>query len=994
MVTAERWQRIKDLFNSTLARPATERARFLLKACGTDESLRKEVESLLSAHEEDESFLNVPAYELAAEMLEKGKSQPAVGDRIGPYTILSSLGAGGMGEVYLAKDSRLGRKIALKLLASEFAMDERRVRRFEQEARAASALNHPNVCVIHEVGKTEDGRHFMAMEYVEGVTLRRRMTRNRLTLPQALDVAAQVAWALEAAHAAGIVHRDIKPENIMLRRDGYVKVLDFGIAKLNAPPPRIRDLHEASTARPLHTAPGSLMGTVKYMSPEQLRELPIDARTDIWSLGVVLHEMVTGFTPFEAHTTNDTIAIILEKQPTRLDYYSNEVPEEFRQVIRKALSKKRGERYQLMSEFASELRKLRRQLFSEPASDPVAQPTLSFETTVRSEQPDAGFFSRPTIFSKIRSQAASTADYVLSEIKEHKRAMVFTGVTAVFALLFIGFYSPTLFKRSQPSVILPTIKMTPLTNAGKSVCAAISPDGRDVAHAEEKDGMQELLVTRIANAATSIVVPRSDVSYQGLTFSPDGNYLYFTRKEKSATGTLYQLALPGSALRKMKSGVDSPISFSPNGDRFAFVRINRINHEYSLIVDEINGTAERTIATRRDGNRFAVEGPAWSPDAKTIACAAGWWNNGYQMNLVEVDVESGQERPISDRRWFSIQQVAWFQDKSGLILGAREQPMSPYQLWRISYPKGEPARLTTDTTEYKSLSLSRDGNTLVAVQSNQNARIWVSPERDELRARPIASTVGLAYGLNWTTNGKIVFSSMAGNNLNIWRIDTDGSNQTQLTVNAGDNYTPTTTADGRFIVFASNRNGSFNIWRMVAEDGSDPRQLTFGDGNFYPSVSADNQWLSYDNQSGAPRTVWKMPIDGGIPVQLSDQYARMPVFSPDNQFIACRYYVEPGVLGIAILPFHGGAPVKLLPIAIMDWQQVQWIANGGALSYIKSVNGVSNIWSYELDTGVTKQLTDFKADQIFSYGWSPDYKQLALQRGATVSDVTIISYVR
>jgi Tol biopolymer transport system component len=235
---------------------------------------------------------------------------------------------------------------------------------------------------------------------------------------------------------------------------------------------------------------------------------------------------------------------------------------------------------------------------------------------------------------------------------------------------------------------------------------------------------------------------------------------------------------------------------------------------------------------------------------------------------------------------------------------------------------------------------------------------------------------------------------MAGNNLNIWRIDADGSNKTQLTANAGDNYTPTTTADGRFIVFASNRNGSFNIWGMDAEDGSNPRPLTVGDGNFYPSISADDQWLAYDNQNDAPRTVWRMSIKGGTPVQLSDQYARMPVFSPDHQFIACRYYVEPGVMGIAILPFEGGTPVKLLRIPIMDWQKVQWISNGRALSYINTIKGISNIWSYELDTGVTKQLTDFKADQIFSYAWSPDHKQLASLRGTAVSDVAIISYSR
>lgn len=993
MVTPERWQRIKDLFNSALARSAAERQQFLSEACHDDQSIREEVESLLFAHDEDESFLNAPAYELASEMLAKSGSELMPGDHIGPYTMLSSLGVGGMGEVYLAQDSRLGRKIAIKLLAPKFATDELRVQRFELEARAASALNHPNVCVIHDVGRAENGRHYMAMEYVEGTTLRQRMNQSRLSLKQALDIAAQVAWALEAAHAAGIVHRDIKPENIMLRPDGFVKVLDFGIAKLNSQPPKIRDVRQDVTVDRLQTAPGMLMGTVKYMSPEQLRELPIDPRSDIWSLGVVLHEMVTGYTPFEAATTNETIAVILERQPARLNY-SDRVPEEVRQLIRKAVNKRRRDRYQTMHEFTAELRKLRRHLSKEVVSELLGQPTLGYETSPVDELEAADISAVSTIFTKVRSQAFSTAAYLFSEIKEHKGAAVFTGATAIFALLFLYFNPFSFFTESPPGSVTPQMTIKPITNAGQSVCAAISPDGRYLAHAAEKDGMQELLVTRVANLATSTVVPRSDVTYRGLTFSADGEYLYFTRNEKNESGILYQLALPGGGPRRIKTGVDSPITLSPNGDQFAFVRFNRSNGEFSLVIDEINGGAERTITTRRDGNRLSVDGPAWSPDAKTIMCAAGWWNNGYHMGLIEVNVEDGKERPFGDRQWFSIQQVAWSQDKRAVIIGTREQPMTPFQIWKVSYPEGKSARLTNDTMEYKSASLSRDGNTIVAVQSNQNARLWISSKEDNSSTKPIASTVGLSYGLSWTTQGRIIFSSMAGHNLNIWRIDEDGSNQTQLTVNAGDNYTPATTTDGRVVIFSSTRGGSFNIWRMDAEDGSDARQLTFDDANFYPSVSSDNQWFVYDNQRGGPLTIWKAPIEGGTPVQLTREYARMPVFSPDNRFIACRYYVEPGVLGIAVLPSEGGTPVKLLRIPIRDWQRVHWIENGKALSYIDVIDGVSNIWSYDLDTGARKQLTHFKSDQILAYAWSPDFKQLVTQRGTTVSDVVIINYAK
>ena len=258
----------------------------------------------------------------------------------------------------------------------------------------------------------------------------------------------------------------------------------------------------------------------------------------------------------------------------------------------------------------------------------------------------------------------------------------------------------------------------------------------------------------------------------------------------------------------------------------------------------------------------------------------------------------------------------------------------------------------------------------MTISNHQTAQIWVAPDGDERRARAIISNIGLAYGLNWTANGKIVFSSMVGNLLNISIINPDGSGRIQLTESAGDNYTPATSPDGRFIVFASTRTGALNIWRMNAEDGGEPKQLTFSDGNSYPTCSGDGQWVLYDNQSKATFSVWKVPIDGGAPVQITDG-ARMPAVSPDNQFIAARHYE--------------------LRIPIMDWQRIQWSADGRALTYIDSANGAANIWTHDLASGSTRRLTDFKTDQIFAYAWSPDYKQLACERGTELRDVTIVT---
>src|SRR5438876_2077002 len=568
----DRWQQIDRLFHSTLACAPEKRASFLSQACGDDDALRVEVESLLRANEQDGSFLDLPAYEVAADFLADAFGRLFVGQQIGPYKIISPLAAGGMGEVYLAQDTRLGRKIALKLLSQDFARDQHRVRRFAQEARAASALNHPNVCVIHEVGKTSDGRHFIAMELIEGITLRERISRGALSLADALTVAEQVAAALTVAHAAGVVHRDIKPENIMLRKDGYVKVLDFGLAKLNDSHSGRNNINEDSTIAHVNTEPGTQMGTVRYMSPEHLRERPVDERADIWSFGVVLHEMITGVTPFEARTRNEVVALILRRQPARLRFF-DDVPPAFRQLVAKALSKSREKRYQSASELAADLKKIRLELLGETSAEPLsmADPNAAVQRRIITKPSESATRHKPKIqthasdtWKSALTYISNTAEQLLSEIKGHPKTTVFAGLIAVFALLIVVTRIP--WPRSQPQTVAPfqTFKMTSLTNAGQSVCAAISPDGKLFAHVEKKDGMQELRTTNVTGSGFSVVVPPGDYDYRGIAFSRDGNNLYFTRSAgKSETSTLYQVALPGSAPRKLRDGVDSPISLSP-----------------------------------------------------------------------------------------------------------------------------------------------------------------------------------------------------------------------------------------------------------------------------------------------------------------------------------------------------------------------------------------------------------------------------------------------
>ena len=373
-MTPERWQHIKTVFYGALACPPSERDSFLDSACAGDDAVRREVSELISAHGESDEFLSAPAFQLAARSLGRKPEALAPEQLISHYRIISSLGAGGMGEVYLAEDTRLRRRVALKLLPPSFTGETDRVLRFAQEARAASALSHPNVCTIHEVGEGEDGRHFIVMEYVDGVTLRRHMQSKRMDVAEVLEVAIQMASGLTAAHVLGVVHRDVKPENVMLRPDGIVKVLDFGLAKLTEKQPPADST--MPTQPRVQTETGMLMGTASYMSPEQARGLAVDARTDIWSLGVVLYEMLEGRTPFEGATNSDVIVSVLEREPLPLSRDA-EVTAGLERIVSKALRKRKEQRYQTLGDLVVDLKNLKEELEVESRLKGVLLPNTS-----------------------------------------------------------------------------------------------------------------------------------------------------------------------------------------------------------------------------------------------------------------------------------------------------------------------------------------------------------------------------------------------------------------------------------------------------------------------------------------------------------------------------------------------------------------------------------------------------------------------------------------
>ena len=473
----EHWQLIDRLFHETLNHERDDRGQFLAQACAGDELLRKEVEALLASHENAESFIEAPASALAAELLAKGKTGLGIGDSIGPYTIRSVLGIGGMGEVYLAQDKRLGRQVALKLLPAQFTASPERVRRFELEARAASALNHPNIVTIHEIGETE-GKQFIVTEFVEGKTLRDLMSEGTIGLNEALDATIQAASALEAAHKAGIVHRDIKPENMMLRTDGYLKVLDFGLAKLTEQPTLKAD-SSLSTQMQIKTNPGMVMGTVQYMSPEQTQGEAIDARTDLWSLGVVLYEMLNGCVPFEGKTTSHVIVSILESEPRP---FQREVPAELQRIVTKVLRKQRDMRYQSARDLTIDLKNLKQEL---EVGDRLKGASASNASVgeAGTEIKSAAAGGRSTT-ETIRTKASvvyptSSAEYLVGEIKRHKRGL-FVGIAALIigvAILSYSYMASRRAKVAQTVDAIDSVAVLPFVNESNDPNAEYLSDG-------------------------------------------------------------------------------------------------------------------------------------------------------------------------------------------------------------------------------------------------------------------------------------------------------------------------------------------------------------------------------------------------------------------------------------------------------------------------------------------------------------------------------------
>ena len=923
----------------------------------------------------------------------------AAGTKLGRYEIRSKIGEGGMGEVYLALDTQLDRQIAVKLLPAEIARDQQRLHRFLQEARAAAALSHPNIAHIYEIGEA-DGGYFIAMEFVEGLALDKKIGGRALPIAESLDIAIQITDALDEAHSKGITHRDIKSSNIMITPRGRVKVLDFGLAKVSQTTSTSEQISDSQLATRVKTSPGVVMGTVNYMSPEQAGGKEVDARTDIWSVGVVLYEMVTGRLPFEGGTPSHIIVAILEKEPLPLSVSVPNVPEALEWIVTETLTKNREERTQTARELMKRLQRLKQRVDAESEVErSVAPERLS--PTASAASASAMMSSVKQTQDAIRPQTAeaattpthvSSAEYVVNQIKTHKTAAAVAIMVAIVVLATIGFAMYKLLGgRSTKPMSLEAATFTRLTNVGNATGAAISPDGKWLVHVQD-DGEQKSLWLRqvaVANSNTQIVPPAA-VRYVGAAFSPDGNYVYYAvRPGNDETGTLYQVPVLGGTARKLFTGIGSSPAFSPDGKQMAYFYY--IEDEDRLMIANADGTNQRQLAMRHGDDYFYQDwfsSVSWSPDGKTIATPIANSKESW-MSIATVSVATGEVKPLPTRKWVEVRQAIWFDDRT-ILASAEESPGEAFMIWRVFYPSGEATSLTNDLNWYSLLSLTKDADQIAAVQTEISNNIWIMPEFDVSRATQITKGRNLVGSPAWTPDGKVIYPYKMPGGADLYLVDPANGDRKQLTADARTNVDPMVTPDGRYVVFRSDRSGAPRVWR-INMDGSDPRELTHDHEVASLSVSPDGQWIAF-TLCWNKCTVWTLPIDGGTPVQLTSNASERAAISPDGKYIACTYLDHPnGAFKLAIFARAGGQPIKTFDYTGADTTNKQWTPDGRAIVYGVTRAGVTNLWAQPIDGSPLKQLTNFASDRIFSFQISRDGKQVVLNRGTATSDVVLIS---
>jgi Tol biopolymer transport system component/Ser/Thr protein kinase RdoA (MazF antagonist) len=884
----ERWPEVERLYHAALELEPPERAAFLTEACSSDAVLRQEVESLLSFAAPAEKFIETPALEVAAQCQPEVQTRLMVGQQLGSYLLLSLLGAGGMGEVYRARDPRLDREVAIKVLPERLAHDPEALARFRREAKTVAALSHPNILAIHDFG-TERDVCFAVMELLEGETLRSRLRRAPLAWREAVEIAAATADGLSAAHAKGIIHRDLKPENVFLTRDGQVKVLDFGIA-------RVRPVSSSSASTVTNTRePGTLMGTAGYMSPEQVRCERLQAASDVFSLGCVLYEMLTGRRAFDGSTVQETMTAVLRDDPPALADTGTKVPLGLEQVIRRCLEKQPEKRYQSARDLAFDLG------------------TLLSETELELRQ-----VAQERTAANARRRSWLVAAVVLGA--------VLIGIGAVWTLR--GRYR-------TPESPSPSVPFT--SYPGHEVQPSFSPDGNQVVFVwnGERQDNPDLYVKLIGGAEKPLRLTSDPAPDLSPAWSPDGRYIAFVRDEAGIAGKSSVLLVPAIGgperlVTELGAPLKAPAGLTKGHNRIApFPLLTWVPGGKHLIITDHGShseplglfvvsleTGEKRRLTSAPAGTIGDAAPAVSPDGRTLifSRASGLTvSELYRLPLTDALAAAGEpERLTSTQAWNTS--PAWLPHGREFIFASGSWHVGPFSLWRMpASTRGAPQRLAAVAENSAWPAISRDKGRLVFSRITSDLNIWRVPLKSGILAgtpeRLIASTRDETVPQYSPDGTRIVFTSNRSGVHEVWTSNSDGSDAVQLTFfGAATTGSPHWSPDGKRIVFDSNVEGQFEIY-VVDAAGGHPRRLTYDRADdALATFSPDGRFIYFASTRTGSVQVWRMLADGQEPVQITRALGRAPMISRDGKRI---WYDKPNA-GLWNSPLEGGQEKQIL----------------------------------------------------------------------------------